>query len=663
MATAEQLRQALTKAQNNPNSSFATELRKRIEAGNFDSQLSELGVQTPALRPTLGNEFLEQDTSLKGSNLLQKVRNFATTVIGGREVARGIGLGLAAPETQRRLSEAEQRLMDTDLNLIKRIQEKVGRGEDTSRLENAREQLLSDMKFSRDIQEDFIASLPSNTQVIGSAVRLAGTLSAGSLAGGVTTGTSFQLAEKGAKSVGGLAQLTGADTAATILGGIGRGAIAGAGTGAITGGIQGAGLAAEADAPGEEIISRGVQGTIGGGIAGGVIGGLVGGVSGGLKGAALRKAQTLKELETNPDLVAKYNLNNKGALVEDRNAQELIRQGMDEKHVAVLKNASAADKQKLKEMVAFADKATKDARAIDRPSDVVGDTIVERTKHVATQLKTSGKALEGAAKSLRGQKVDPIPATQTFIDDLSEMGVTFKNGKPVFDGSNIEGITPAENLVKRVVDRANTVSDDAFEIHQLKKFIDEQVTFGKQGEGIAGQTERILKLFRRNLDQTLDTNFTQYRDANAAYSAARDLLDDTKQILGQSFDLNEGSIRAGAIARRVLGNSANRGDILEYLNALEKYFKSTGGKGGGDVITQTVFADILEDIYGTQATTGLQGQVQRGIEQAGGVVQDLGQGQLITGLTRGAVRLMQASQGITPQAKITALKALIGGVQ
>lgn len=46
--TSEQLKQGIQRAQANPNSPFAVELRKRIDAGNFDAQFQELGISPPS---------------------------------------------------------------------------------------------------------------------------------------------------------------------------------------------------------------------------------------------------------------------------------------------------------------------------------------------------------------------------------------------------------------------------------------------------------------------------------------------------------------------------------------------------------------------------------------------------------------------------------------
>ena len=101
------------------------------------------------------------------------------------------------------------------------------------------------------------------------------------------------------------------------------------------------------------------------------------------------------------------------------------------------------------------------------------------------------------------------------------------------------------------------------------------------------------------------------------------------------------------------------GDIVEYLKSLEDFFTTTGGKSGDDIITQTIFADILEDIFGTQATTGLRGQLERGITEAGLAAQDVFQGQPISGAIKAGLSGIQRLRGISPEAKIEALRNLI----
>jgi len=268
--TPEQIRALREKAGLNPDPAARTadqriaEMRSRVQAKEVESA-------------TTGNQFTEASTVQTPQTFAQKARKVATGVIGGGVLAEGTGQAMVAPKLQRQLSEVEQRMSDTDLALVKRIKEKSERGEDTSRLEQAREQLLSDMKISRDVQEDFVQSLPSNKQIISSAARLAATATAGKVAGGA-------------------AKLTGTSKATTVVGGAVRGAGAGAITGGVQGAIHGAGIAGEQDKSTEELIKSGLLGAAGGAVVGGAVGAVVGGVTGGVRGRTLKKEQFAEQL-------------------------------------------------------------------------------------------------------------------------------------------------------------------------------------------------------------------------------------------------------------------------------------------------------------------------------------------------------------------------------
>lgn len=615
----EKLQKMMKYASDNPNTEFAVELRNRFQQGKYDTILNSEGIKTK--KPSLLKRI--------GSGLIKSEVEFGKSIAGAIETFTGFGGGNI-------LETAQNKSWETTQQLLKAIKEKQGKGEDTTKLKKVLEATKS--SFSNELLERQ-AGL-STRQVVGQAAGVGL-----DILGGGTIGT---------KAAGLVTKPTG----------LIKGALKGAGQGALIGGGFGAGQGAvrglQEDKSGADLASETIAGGLIGGVAGGVLGGVTGGISGYLRGSKLRKQQLLDDLTNNPDTVAKYNIDDIGKITKDKNVTEVLKQGIPEKQVAVIKNTSPENIKKFRSMFNVAEKASKDAKIIERPTDIVGESIVNKTKHLLKELRKSGKEVERVVNNLKGQKVNPIEAVNSFVDDLSGMGVVFKNGKPVFNGSDIEGIIPAENLISKVVKRASEVSDNAIEIHRLKKFIDEQVTFGKLGEGLSGQTARILKGFRANLDSVLDKQFVAYNKANQSYSNAIQLFDKTKEILGRKFDVNTGSMRAGSVARRILGNSANRGDILEYIKALESFAKETGGDVSDDILAQTVFADILEDVFGTQATTGFTGSSQRALEQVGGVVQDIGQGQIITGLTRGAVRGVQALRGISDEAKIKALGKLIG---
>lgn len=625
----EKLQKAIMYASKNPQSDFAVELKQRIKRGEFNDILKESGVDTTRYEPPKKESFIKRASKA----IFKSEAEFGKSIAGAIDVgASKFGIGATAG-----FEKAQSQKIETMNQITQAIKAKRERGEDTTKLKK----MLVDMSSSS-IKNELLerqAGL-STRQVLGQGLGVAT-----DIIGAGTIGT---------KGAGLVTQPT------SFL----KGALKGAGTGAATGGgfgaTQGLARGMQEDRKGADLASEVISGGLVGGLAGGVLGGLTGGISGRLRGKALRKQQLKEELVSNPELVAKYNLSDVGKIKKDKIASEVIRQGVDEKYVAVIKNSNPTDKIKFKKMLKLAERASKDARAIERPSDEVGRTIIDRTSHLLKKVRAFGKAVDDTAETLKGKSISAKPAIDNFYDDLSDMGIKIKNGKPIFDGSDIEGIAPAENLINKVVHKLNGLSDDAYKLHRVKRFIDEQVTFGKVGEGLSGETERLVKGLRRNIDGLLDVKFSNYNKANTSFAEAIGLLDETKSVLGRNFNPTTGNVRAGAVARRILGNSANRGDILEYLSNLEVLYKKTGGTSADDIISQTVFADVLEDIFGTQATTGLQGQVQRGVEQAGGVVQDIAQGQPLAALTRGAVRVYQGTRGVDHEAKVRALRALLG---
>lgn len=75
MATAQQIQQKLNEAKANPNSNTAIELRRRLETGQYDTQLGELGlVRTPqGLKQSSGTE-IKQDIQQTGQGIKEAVQ-------------------------------------------------------------------------------------------------------------------------------------------------------------------------------------------------------------------------------------------------------------------------------------------------------------------------------------------------------------------------------------------------------------------------------------------------------------------------------------------------------------------------------------------------------------------------------------------------------------
>jgi hypothetical protein len=202
--------------------------------------------------------------------------------------------------------------------------------------------------------------------------------------------------------------------------------------------------------------------------------------------------------------------------------------------------------------------------------------------------------------------------------------------------------------------------DDAYTGHQLKRFIDNQVDFGKTTTGLTGQAERILKNFRSSLDGTLDAKFANYNAVNTQYARLAQLTDDVSTLVGKK--VNDGGeiaqMRAGMVMRRVLSNSPNRGDLLRLLDDLDAVVKQTGGQSTDDMITLIAFADALEDTFGTQAATSLQGQFRKGVTQKV-VGEAVGSSFNLQGIRTAIGSAIEASRGINHGNKVKAIEQLL----
>lgn len=584
----------------NPQDVLKELVGRGYEIEGMDMQSAKTQFSNDAVtKATEGNQFANQERQglvegisggKMGGGKVDKffggVRDFATGVVGGGKTAEGAGMAIASSEVQGQLSEAQKMNSDIQLNLAKQIKELKANGQDTTRLENALQTARATSLSLQDAQSDFTEALPSNKQVIGSSARLATSLATPT----VTRG------------------LTGGKAASGTMAGIKQGAKIGAAEGA----LQGAGIGAEQDLSTGGIIGSAVTG----GVTGGIVGGVVGGVSGRFKASSDLKKQKEALLRSNPDsTVAQYTLDGQGKIVNDPVAKEVIKQGVDEGTVATIKGSSQADKQAMNKALDILEKADTDKKfaALNRSSDVIGETAMKRFSAVNEINQNAAQQLDDVAKSLKGNQINPIPAVRAFADDLSDLGVTFQNGKAVYTGSQIEGVKPAQSLIDKVIKRINNVGDDAFDMHNFKKFLDEQVAYGKTAEGLSGRTESIIKGLRSNIDELLDTSFPRYNEVNTQYSLTRNAIDDFLGAAGSKFDVTKPGAekQVGTLMRRILSNAQSRVQVTNAMQNMQEVAKAFGKEFDDDVITQLVFVDELERLFGSQAPTSLQGITEK----------------------------------------------------
>lgn len=368
--------------------------------------------------------------------------------------------------------------------------------------------------------------------------------------------------------------------------------------------------------------------------------------------------------ESTPDApaneTAKYIISESGRVKSDPIAIEAIRQGFDEGVIASLKGSTKQDRAAMRSMIDVLQKGKRSARYAreNRPSDIVGRSIMDRFKAVQMQNKQAGKQLDGVAQSLKGQNVDVRPAVDSFLGALDKLDVSTQvvDGRvvPKFSGSMIEGLSGPETAIKRIFNRMNKSKIDALDVHKMKRFIDEQVSYGKaSGEGLTGQTENALKTLRRGLDEALDSAFPEYDRVNTQYADTRGALEAFTDVAGKKFDPlgSNADKQVGTLSRRMLGNAQSRVPLIDAIKSMEDAARKYGAQIDGDITTQAMFFDELERMFGSSAPTSIQGIGEKVVDVATRSKADI-----LAGAAKGVV---EKARGINEEKAIQAIIDLL----
>jgi hypothetical protein len=343
--------------------------------------------------------------------------------------------------------------------------------------------------------------------------------------------------------------------------------------------------------------------------------------------------------------------------------KEARKQGFDDSVTTLIANATATDKRKMARMVSIVESGKGDARAkaLTRTADVAGDALVKKIDFVKGNNKQAGQQLNRVSRTLKGKDVDVNEPVNKFLGDLDELGVTFdENGKPSFSGSQIEGVTPAESLINKIVFRIKrNPTPDALEAHQFKKFIDENISFGKSAaEGLSGKTESVVKSLRKGVNDSISSMSEKYKQANKQFSDTITALDELQDVAGRKLDFSgpNADKAAGVLLRSQTNNTKGRANLLTAISNLEDTARKYGGSFDDDILNLSIFSDELDAVFGSGARTSLRGEVSKaGVDTAIDISQMTIPGALAVGAKAGAKRI----RGINEANQLKAIKKLL----
>lgn len=334
--------------------------------------------------------------------------------------------------------------------------------------------------------------------------------------------------------------------------------------------------------------------------------------------------------------------------------QQAIKQGFDEGLIAMIREASPADRRNMLESLDIMEQATGNKRFSmeNRTTDVAGQSVLKRYKAIREANTKAGRSIDRYARqNLKNQYVDFDQPVNNFLSELQDMGIRQRNDLTLdFSGSDIEGLAGAENFLNRIVKRMASPRDmTAYEVHMLKKFIDEQVTYGKLQEGLAGRTEGVVKNLRRNLDNILDENFQGYNTANTRYAETINAMNEFQDLMGRKIDFDSPSAptAVGTKLRGLGSNIQSRGRLLDSLGELQT-LGNRYGQFDDDVINQAAFTMDLDRVFGTRADTSFAGQIGEAVPTS--------KGEFVSAAARAAANKVR---GINQEAQFRAMRNLL----
>lgn len=360
-------------------------------------------------------------------------------------------------------------------------------------------------------------------------------------------------------------------------------------------------------------------------------------------GTSSGPASTLENVGDSLDVGAPINtgtvgfkLADNGSLVKDKNAMKLMRDAaIEPDDVAVLKGSSPSDRRVMLQMLDTADKNATDPTATTRPIEHAGMTFLRRVNYLRNEEDRVGKQIDTYARdNFKGVKLPDLDdAVDKFENTLSLHGVTpttptvpgsdvsILDGAPKtdldFKGSDFEDLPGTTRALKTIFRRAQDINGDAYKAHQLKKLIDTQIEYGKRSnaEGLTASAEAAVKSLRHNLDSALDASDAGYKTDNTRYGIATNARKEVEKLVGRNFaEGPQEALRAGEVMNRLLGNASAR--PLSVLNQVDDAVTKLSGKPlKGNLPLQIRFADMLDDVYGSQPRS-LGGLVERAASKA-----------------------------------------------
>ena len=315
-----------------------------------------------------------------------------------------------------------------------------------------------------------------------------------------------------------------------------------------------------------------------------------------------------------------------GNIADDLVGKEAIKQGVREGDVQMIKMASPGTKKGFGKMLKIRRKVySNERKGLDmRPSDVVGDSTLNRFSHIRKTATEARKELDNISRTkLKNTPIDADSVKANFFKEMDELDVVVDSSTlpPTVDfkGSMIAKDRTSQRVIRDVLDLLpEDKVPDALRAHKLKRQLDSMIDFRKKSsQGLTESGRKIAKSVRHSLNEAIRKVDNDYARVNDTLSSSLDAMGDFEQVLGPSIDVwSDGANKAiGQDLRGLMSNRKSRVKLENALTQLDDTARQLGGVFDDDIGDLVVFAKTLDDQFGSTARTSLGGEISSGVKR------------------------------------------------
>ena len=363
------------------------------------------------------------------------------------------------------------------------------------------------------------------------------------------------------------------------------------------------------------------------------------------------------------DALWPYQLDKKGQVEPDLLAQDAVRQGFEGADLQSIKAANPQTKAKMQNMIAVTRRRMVDSTIVERPTTVVGDSVMARFDYISRSASEAAVELKKIADTkLMGKSINLDDIESDFLSEMDRLYISVDRSsippKLDFSGSDISKDLTSQKAIQDVVDLLSyDSSPNAFRAHRIKRQLDALVDYRKKDSGgLTDAGKNVIKAMRRSLNNSIRDVDADYARVNDTLSESLGAMEDLDKAVGASINLNapQAASALGTNLRRLLSNGQTRGNLDNAVSEIDAVARNLGGNFGDDVNSLMHFANTLENRFGIVAKNSFGGQVAAGAKQASRGFEGLKEAAIDK-----AAEALERSRGINDNSAINTLHALV----